>query len=119
MLAIEHDCVAKGDAECAFLALDASQWDATPGQDVQEALLCLPFQPLRDVVQRSMEDEPAPDLGDFQEGTPVVHVWGPVMVVPFSGPDESLRALELIGRDPCFDRLRAASQVLEGAPSGG
>lgn len=115
VLAIEHDCVAKGDSECAFLALDASQWDATPGQDVQEALLCLPFQPLREVVQRSMEDEPAPDLGDFQEGTPVVHVWGPVMVVPFSGPDESLRALELIGRDPGARDVRVVVIDLAGA----
>ena len=115
VLAIEHDCVTKGDAECAFLALDASQWDAAHGEHVDEARLALPFQPLREVVERSMESEPAPDLGDFQEGTPVVHVWGPVMVVPFSGPDESLRALELIGRDPGAREVRVVVIDLGGA----
>ncbi len=45
----------------------------------------------------------------------MVHVWGPVMVIPFSGPDESLRALELLGRDPGARQVRVVIVDLSGA----
>ena len=35
----------------------------------------------------------------------VVHIWGPVMVIPYSGPDEALAALELIGRDSSAEQV--------------
>ncbi|MAE95488.1 MAG: hypothetical protein CL910_12580 [Deltaproteobacteria bacterium] len=103
ILALETGCKASGAGKCDFLALDAAQWES--GEDVtgREALLALPFQPLRDVVLRHLEEEAPPPTEashDFESGAPVVHVWGPVMVIPFSGAEESLLALDLIGRDP-------------------
>ena len=45
-----------------------------------------------------MEPDP-PQADRFDRDSAVVHIWGPVMVIPFSGPDEALQAVELIGRD--------------------
>ncbi len=117
ILAIEVSCLAKGDDECSFLALDSSQW-AHRAEPPAAALLALPFGPLRDVVTRHLEEAAPAEAeyaNEFESGTPVIHVWGPVMVIPFSGPEESLRALELIGRDPGARDVRVVVLDLSGA----
>lgn len=35
----------------------------------------------------------------------MIHVWGPVMVLPYSGPEDTLRALELVSSDPQVRRV--------------
>ncbi len=118
LLAFETTCRASGERECSFQARDASQWHRGDDPAVEEALLALPFQPLRDVVARHMAEHEIADPYDgdaFEPGAAIVHVWGPVMVIPFSGPEESLRALELIGRDPGARDVRVVVIDLSGA----
>ena len=119
VLAVETHCHATGEETCAFLALDAAQWQGRPNPAGRAMLALLPFQPLRDVVLRHLEELPpplpAPGLSQLESDAPVIHVWGPVMVVPFSGADESLRALELIGRDPGAREVRVVVIDLSGA----
>lgn len=119
VLAVEHACVAAGQGACAFEALDASAWLDRPDPRAHGDLEAMPFQALRAAVAHHLETHPlagAEAHGDrFEPGAPVVHVWGPVMVIPFSGPDESLRALELIGRDPGARQVRVVIVDLSGA----
>ncbi len=116
ILAVETACLACGAERCEFLALDSSQWEHREQPGWAEAIVTLPFAPLRDVVLRHLgEEEPLDEGDDFEFGAPVVHVWGPVMVIPFSGADESLRALELIGRDPGARDVRVVVLDLSGA----
>ena len=42
---------------------------------------------------------PTTQSKENEEGS-FAQVWGPVMIVPFVGPDEALQAIELIGHDP-------------------
>lgn len=118
ILALETGCKATGAEKCDFLALDSAQWASDDDCAGQEALLALPFQPLRDVVLRHLKEE-APPAGEvsaaFESGSPIVHVWGPVMVIPFSGAEESLLALDLIGRDPEARDVRVVVIDLAGA----
>jgi hypothetical protein len=103
VLALETRCAACGDEACHFVARSAESWRRSGDPRAPEILRFLPFEALREVVEREIEAEAAEAA--FEEGglggeSPAVHVWGPVMIVPFSGADESLRAVELIGNDP-------------------
>lgn len=118
LLALEHRCAVRGDAACHFEAREASDWLARGHPRALEVLEALPFGALRDAVIRHLESRPAPERPDrevFEPGAPIVHVWGPVMVIPFSGADESARALELIGRDPGARGVRVVIVDLGGA----
>ena len=110
VLAREERCRAAGAASCAFVAREAEAWDA--GE-----LDALPFARLRALVERELATWPEPELDPdrFEAGTPVIHVWGPVMVLPFAGTDECLRSLELIGREPGARTVRVVVVDLGGA----
>ncbi len=118
LVAVEEQCFAAGDGACRFRVREARAWE--PGSAGASVAAALPLEVLREVVSRHLEPDresaPTPEETDrYEPGAPVVHVWGPVMVVPFLGPDESLRALELIGRDPGARHVRVVVVDLSGA----
>ena len=76
-------------------------------------LEALPFDALREFVgRRGAPADSAP--GSLSAHEPVIHIWGPVMVIPFSGHDEALAAIELIGRDPEAARVSVVVVDLTG-----
>jgi len=116
LLAIEVECSATGDPTCHFIAREKGAWRSASDPRASQLLDSLPFPAFRQLVATHLESRPEPDRRDaFEAGAPVVHVWGPVMVIPFSSPDESLRALELIGRDPGAREVRVVIVDLSGA----
>jgi hypothetical protein len=112
LVAVERSCVARGDATCRFELREAQAWRERDDAQALSLLEDLPFQTYRDLAARSYAAvvparleapafHPSPPPRAGAEGdAPVVHVWGPVMVIPFSCADEALRGLDLIGRDP-------------------
>jgi len=113
VLALEQRCRTAGHDACRFLAREAGAW----GDEGREGLDALPFDALRELAARHL---PAPEeselAGDrFEAGSPVIHVWGPVMILPFAGADECLRSLDLIGRDPGARAVRVVVVDLAGA----
>ena len=118
VLVIERACAASGQGRCSFQAKEARAWLAEGSPPALASLAALPFGELRDVVAAHLENEAPlhePPTDSFEAGAPIVHVWGPVMVIPFAGPDESLRALDLIGRDPGAREVRVVVVDLSGA----
>jgi hypothetical protein len=112
VLALERECRAGGSASCRFVAREAHAWDA----DDHAGLEPLPFAALRELAERALPAAVfAPDEERFEPGTPVIHVWGPVMILPFAGTDECLRSLELIGREPGARTVRVVVVDLGGA----
>ena len=101
VLAVETNCATRGDAECAFIAREPQACrDAADAQAVS-LVEALDFERLRTLVAETLDtpsDEPLDD-GIFDPASPVVHVWGPVMVIPFAGADASVKAVGLIQRD--------------------
>src|SRR5262249_13953415 len=59
--------------------------------------------------------EETPEGERYEPGSPVIHVWGPVMILPFAGPDECLRSLDLLGRDAGARAVRVVIVDLSGA----
>jgi len=100
VLAIETECVAQGATQCGFEARELSAWIESNDERAHALLADLPFAALRTSTAPAETPE-APDqpTAAFDPHSPAVHVWGPVMVVPFSGEDETLKAIELIGQD--------------------
>jgi anti-anti-sigma regulatory factor len=116
LLARERSCAAAGGARCEFEARTPADWaEAEPESDEHTRL---PFSPLRDLVGRHLagqvEANDAPGSG-FEGGTPVIHVWGPVMVIPYAGADETISGLDLIRRDAGARGVRVVVVDLAGA----
>jgi hypothetical protein len=102
MLALETQCASQGAGCCRFAARAARDWAAQDDATADHLLTWMPFGALRELVVGERAERAASGVEDvvFDPDSPAVHVWGPVMVVPFAGADETLRAVELIGRDP-------------------
>lgn len=102
LLALETRCAASGDDACRFVARTPESWRALGDPAARDWLRFLPFEDLRRVVDVELADVAGTefDSGELGSASPAVHVWGPVMILPFSGADESLRAVDLIGADP-------------------
>lgn len=113
VLACEQECRAAGHAACRFVAREASAW----GEEARAASEALPFAALRTLAERELAAQPEPELDPerFEPGAPVIHVWGPVMILPFAGTDECLRSLDLIGREPGARTVRVVVVDLGGA----
>jgi hypothetical protein len=112
LLALETACAAAGEPRCRFVARTPEAWRLSGDPRAREALRFLPFEDLCAVVDREIEveaQEAALASGELGGDSPAVHVWGPVMILPFSGADDSLRAVDLIGCDP---EARAVSVVI-------
>lgn len=115
ILALETRCAATGARACRFEAREASAWGARRAEAARAAD-ALPFAALRELVARRLAALPEPPRAQgFERGSPAIHVWGPVMVVPFAGADESLRALELIAHDRDARGVRVVIVDLAGA----
>jgi hypothetical protein len=98
MLARETACVVAGAETCRFVAREAGVWRGVRDAEADECLEALPFEVRREMGAEAAAASPPPSLVGSHE--PVVHLWGPVMVIPYSGVDEALLAVELLGRDP-------------------
>ncbi len=115
LVALELDpaCAAAG---AAFVAREPEAWRES-GDERAEALLAkLPFSAFRELVRDQ--------LGGFESETPreafdsnaaVIHIWGPLMVIPFSNSDEAFRAVDLIARDPAARQVSVVVVDLGGA----
>ena len=60
----------------------------------------------------------APELieteGEFDPEAPLVHIWGPVMILPYTNADEILRTTEALSRDPSTAEIAAVVVDLRG-----
>ena len=110
VVAVEHTCRAAGDPACSFVASDE-------GTAVLAGRRRLPMESLRAVasevrpsgIQPAYPPHPAlveslPDQLDPDD--PAVHIWGPVMVMPFTGPETALHTVEMLSRDDATRGVR-------------
>jgi anti-anti-sigma regulatory factor len=112
----ERGCAAAGQPRCEFEARTPEGWSAEAASG--EPGVSLPFSPLRDLVGRHLAAQVEPESSPgahFEGGAPVIHVWGPVMVIPYSGAQETISGLELIRRDSGARGVRVVVLDLGGA----
>lgn len=105
ILVKETTCVGRGDAHCSFEARRLDDW--TGDASMAEILPYLDISALR---ARARSAAAAQDSASMEDGddeammcsdpsSPAVHVWGPVMVLPYSGADDCSVAIDTIVGD--------------------
>jgi hypothetical protein len=118
VLAMELECSATGSESCCFVAREAEAWRAAGDRRAGALLDVLPFAAFRAMLRADSEARETPaqaaDAGIDREAA-VVHIWGPVMVIPYSGSDEALQAVDLIGSDPSARNVSVIVVDLGGA----
>jgi anti-anti-sigma regulatory factor len=117
ILALESSCCACGDDRCRFDAREASAWRESGDRLALAVLESLPFGAFRAFVRSNLDALGAGARAHepIEPGSSVIHIWGPVMVVPFHGRDSALNAVELIGRDPAARDVSVVVVDLSGA----
>ena len=115
ILVVEHECEAAGDAACSFTAREVDHWRSEPDPKAFALLPEMPYASFREISRRFVRPlDPVPVEPPFEFDASMVHVWGPVMVLPFSNVDEALHTVEMLGRDPETADVRTVVVDLRG-----
>lgn len=110
LIAREVSCAARGDKACHFEVHESSVWEASGDEEMQSLNREVPFETFRQIAKTSLtvpNDGPPNTSTQFDRSQPAVHIWGPVMVLPFTTLDEALGTVEMLGRDPSISEIRA------------
>ncbi len=100
LVVVETECIATGGVGCHFEAREPRAWLDDPrskqiaGVDLREGLFANRPQPVAAAAT------PEPDMAAFDRNDKAVHIWGPVMVLPFTYTEEVLATIEMLDRDP-------------------
>jgi hypothetical protein len=115
----ELTCAAHGAPACEFEARPASAWIAARVPWAATLLAYLDFEEMREAARKRLADDVDESegsmMGAFDPLSPAVHVWGPVMILPYSGAGDSLEAVVTILGDLGPDALRVVVLDLTGA----
>lgn len=115
ILAIETSCCASGEERCRFVAREADAWRASGDPRALALLGELPFDAIREFVREQASEFADQPEAKLDPEAPIVHIWDSVMVIPFMDSDESLRAVDLIGRDAAAHNVSVVVVDLDGA----
>jgi hypothetical protein len=117
ILALESSCCSCGGDSCSFTAQEASAWRESGDPAANKVLDALPFAVFRSFVQANLDSrcDHESTSNPVDPGSSVVHIWGPVMVIPFQGAEAVMNAVELIGRDPAAREVSVVVLDLSGA----
>ena len=118
ILVRETHCVARGDDACRFDARRQADWQSSDDPFIADLLLHLDFGPLYERAREAVDDMTggeASGLDHFDPLSPAAHIWGPVLILPYSGIDDSEDALTSIERDLGADPVRVIVIDVTGA----
>ena len=110
----ERHCSAHGAAACTFDGRLAAPDKLISVGTGLEALVCLAE--LNDRAESLLTDADCegPMLGRFDPLSPAAHIWGPVMILPYSGQEDSIDALISAESDLGAERVRVVVLDLTG-----
>ncbi len=120
VLVRERTCVASGADRCTFEARRLEDWLEHADPWINELLPYLDFEglharALKAVPQLELDDAEGEMLGSFDPMSPAMHVWGPVMVLPYGGALHGESSLEAIRADIGDEQIRVVVVDLTGA----
>jgi hypothetical protein len=120
LLVRETHCRAHADPICRFEARALDDWSERGDEFIRELVPYLDVPALREraaeIVERESQEQAEGNmLGGFDPLSPAAHVWGPVVVLPYSGVEDGTGALETILADVGKAQLRVAVIDVTGA----
>ncbi len=104
LIALEDRCVSGGCDGCTFEVREAADCAALSTSFLGAGVASFPFEELRSIIDEELAALPLP-AGREASRSSKVRVWGPLMIVPYGGPDETLRAISLLGQDPAVSEV--------------
>jgi hypothetical protein len=110
LIAVEIECAASGASHCRFRALEIDDWRAQDESRLipTDSISFAQFRASATLHTAASDQQPELDgEGEFDPNERAVHIWGPVMILPFLDTDEALCTLEMLGRDPTTCDVRA------------
>lgn len=115
LIACETTCTTRGAEVCRFEVKPVSAWDTGASPTIRRLVAEVPFDDFHRIVASTRAEGSGPHplqpqtarVGELDRSQPVVHIWGPVMVLPFTTLDEALGTVEMLGRDPGIREIRA------------
>ncbi len=103
VLVRELACAGSGASHCQFEARPLEHWTKSTDPWAAALLKYLDFEAMRESAHKRLaaagEEVEGDMLGAFDPLSPAVHVWGPVMVLPYSGAGDSIAAVDTIATD--------------------
>jgi hypothetical protein len=127
ILVRERACSGRGDPLCEFEARPLDDWRRAADPWLTELLPYLDVDGLRARARVSLPESAAGDtgesedaahpggvLGGFDAMSPAAHVWGPVMLLPYSGAEDSLAAIDTILKEVGMAQIRVVIIDLQG-----
>ena len=124
MVAVETTCLAAGDECCSFVAREEVNWrEGAENCDTSRlslaTLRAVAFE-VADSSDPTHQHESVSSLiaavpSQLDPGEPAVHLWGPEMVLPFSAPEASRHAIEMMSQDEAMRAVRVVVLDLCGA----
>ncbi len=116
----ELNCIACGSESCEFEARTVSGWMEISDPWINELLPYLDFDRMQDNAMEKLDQMEGmfiegDMMGGFDPMSPAVHVWGNVMVLPYSGRLDSEAALDAILEDLGPGRLQVVVVDVTGA----
>lgn len=119
VLVRERACIGAGAPTCEFEARPAEHWTHAGDAWAAGLLKYLDFEAMREAAEKRLAyggESPEGDMmGAFDPLSPAVHVWGPVMILPYSGAGDSIAALETISADLGPEAIRVVVLDVTGA----
>lgn len=123
LVAREIECAAAGGHHCRFEVIETASPAAREDVDLAWLLSQIPFDAFRRLaIQPPVERADAAvgallgGDGRFDRSQPVVHLWGPVMVLPFTTLEEALGTVDMLSRDPGIGEIRSVVVDLREQP---
>jgi anti-anti-sigma regulatory factor len=114
VLAREENCAASAGGCCTFSARTVEAWHALDAVSDLQFADGFPFRALRDAVREELGRGESAIGPHFDRSSAAVHVWGPVMVVPYSGEDTA-DTVEIVAREAASGEISVVIVDLEGA----
>ncbi len=107
----ETECAAAGAERCSFRAQEAESWRAQRQFGILEIARPTSFATVRGIlahghVATDLVHPPSFQEACFDPDDSAVHIWGPVMVLPFTNADQALNTVGMLSRDPGTGGIR-------------
>ena len=120
IVAVETSCRAAGAPHCAFVVRDEEPSGSASGPHASPRLSIATLRAVAGQTPCGRNDGGAPALAPalpsaLDPEDPAVHIWGPVMVMPFIGPEAALQTIELLEQDDATRAVRVVVLDLCGA----
>jgi hypothetical protein len=124
VLVRETHCTAGGADACRFVGRTVEEWAELGDAWIEGVLPHVDFDESRARAEEQLlagdpyaeEEEPEGSmLGNFDPMSPAMHVWGPVMVLPYSGLGDSQAGIDTIVQDLGPDQVRSVVIDVTGA----